>query len=540
MTHGVMYGITHDRETKAPIIREARVLKVGIGIPKGRAISIYIYKGKWLIRYGSWSADKKLTMKTVAQVATRAEAEAFHAAHFKEAAVSNRPQKLPFFTFTKRSIMEESGKPVEVFEPDFGAIEAHGETPREIDIVLMSEKPYQGEYQMWSTSDLKCHGDGVSADRSVGMIPSKDSPLFSVWEGAKQAGLKYYACQPCWLDGCNYAQDGGGCKPGVTLNFQLANNMRLGATAYFHTTSFRSSSQIFSAIESMRQSAGRVGSSIIGLPLKMVLSPFRTNHNGQAATQYGVSLELRAEDMKALRARFEESAWVPRSLQSRQVEEIEMVPQLAAPAIAAEFYPDAVDITPDFEEEGAEDGAEVGAGAGSATAATATQATTEALSGKLEQQRTRRAKAETGPEPPILATRTETATPEATPAAPVSAPASAPPAPPAILPGTQRPPMPSTATKNEWPERTRKAFHAALGDLQYISVLQATIKSSDDGMVNASNHKEVWAMMQTFKDAKEMLAKQQSDQDRTPAQIAEDVAREAGDNASDGGFRLVP
>ena len=151
-------------------------------------------------------------------------------------------------------MVEDGGKTVEVFEPDFAAIEAHGETPREIDIVLMSDNPYQGEYQMWSASELKCHGDGVNADRSTKMIPVKDSPLFPIWEKANTAGLKFYDCQPCWLDGCQYAQDGGGCKPGVTLNFQLANNMRLGATAYFHTTSFRSSSQIFSAIESMRQS----------------------------------------------------------------------------------------------------------------------------------------------------------------------------------------------------------------------------------------------------------------------------------------------
>ena len=137
-----------------------------------------------------------------------------------------------------------------------------------------------------------------------------------------------------------------------------------------------------------------MGSSIIGLPLKMVLSPFRTNHNGQAATQYGVSLELRAEDMKALRARFEQNAWVPSAITARHVEEIEMVPQLSAPSIAAEFYPEAVDITADYDEEDSGEATD----AGSVQAAKATQATTQELAGKLAEKRERKSK-----EPPVIA-----------------------------------------------------------------------------------------------------------------------------------------
>ncbi len=318
------------------------------------------------------------------------------------------------------------------------------------------------------------------------MIPAKDSPLFPVWEKANAAGLKFYDCQPCWLDGCNYAQDGGGCKPGVTLNFQLANNMRLGATAYFHTTSFRSSSQIFSAIESMRQSAARVGSSIIGLPLKMVLSPFRTNHNGQAATQYGVSLELRAEDMKALRARFEESAWVPRLQTARRVEELEMVPQLAAPAIAAEFYPEGVYITADFEEESTEEPETQGVGSGQAARATA--AKTQDLAQEIG-KRQRAPKAETiapMPEP----------TPE-----PVSVTAT-----PAGIQGQP------DSRHNPWPDNTRKEFSQYIEPAQYKIILMQHTGKGDESGVTRENYKDLWKALQPFKDATAILLKQREDQ----------------------------
>src|SRR5262249_17861817 len=155
--------------------------------------------------------------------------------------------------------------------------------------------------------------------------------------------------------------------PGATLNFQLANNMRLGATAYFHTTSIRSTWQIFSALESIKMAAARVGSSVVGMPLKMVLAPFRSNHNGIAAIQYGVSIELRAEDMKQLGGKFNEFAWTPAALGPAHrlieatPEEVVIDPVISAPAMAAEFYPESFE-----DDEPAED---TSAGAAAATQA---------------------------------------------------------------------------------------------------------------------------------------------------------------------------
>ncbi len=65
-----------------------------------------------------------------------------------------------------------------------------------------------------------------------------------------------------------------------------------------HTTGYRSISQIFSSLYRLKT---LTGDRLAGIPLKMVLRPYRTNHNGQAATQYGISLEFRAEDVESLR-----------------------------------------------------------------------------------------------------------------------------------------------------------------------------------------------------------------------------------------------
>jgi Recombination directionality factor-like len=375
----VLIGITHNPQGQ-PIIREPRVLKVGIGLPRGRCVSIYIHQGKWHIRYGVWEktgGKDKLVMKTFAKCETRKQAEDYHAANYEKAAVADRPQKLPFFTFSRRTITEVDGKTVECFEPDFQAIDQHGECPREIDIVIMNDQPFIGEYQMWTATELKCHGDGLLAERVLSM--GNDS--LPGWSNAKAEGRRHFHIEPCWTNGCPFAQETSkngktypaACKPSVTLTFQLAKNLRIGATSYFHTTSIRSSYQIFSALETIRMAANRVGASLVGLPLKMILSPFRTNHNGQPATQYGVSLELRAEDMAVLRNRLAESVWEPKKIASAPViQEVEDIPVLTASTVAGEFYPETVD-----DEEGEPETA------AATQAARATESKTKDLADKL-------------------------------------------------------------------------------------------------------------------------------------------------------------
>jgi recombination directionality factor gp3-like protein len=397
---GVMRGLTHSPDGQ-PLIRASRVLKVGVGIPRGRASYIYTHQGRWIIRYGVWKkgdGKDKLVMETAKGsdgkngFPNRAECQEWYAKNKASFAVSNRPQKLQFFTFTHRRVVEEQGKPTEIFEPDFDAIEACGDTPTQLDVVLMSDVPLSGEYQAWSATELKCRGDGANALRVLSM----GNAQWPGWQDAKDAGEKYFPiADKCWLSGqCPYAQEGGQdklvCKPGTTLNFQLAANMRLGATAYFHTTSIRSTQQIFSGLYTIRMLVERAGGSIVGLPLKLVLAPFRSNHNGIPAIQPGVGLELRAADMHSLRKAIAESAWSPKQISAAPkmiegtTEEEDVIvtdapmEDVSAPGIAAEFYPDF-----DDEDGATEDATAAPVSTASAAAASKTEEKAAALAEKL-------------------------------------------------------------------------------------------------------------------------------------------------------------
>jgi hypothetical protein len=311
---GVLFGITHTPDG-APIIREPRVLKVGIGIPKGRGLNVWIQPdGTWALRLARKGQDGRPVFKT-ATAQTRAEAEKLYREHYPNAAMVPYPQKLSYFTFT-RPVLQDDG--VEVFEPDFEAIEAHGPTPREIDIVFLDDNAFDAAYQMWSTSELQCKGDGVTARRVLSLAANDEEKALA--ERAKKEGDKYFPIiNGCAMDKCSYRDPvikgnkeyPSPCKPGGDLKFQLASNIRVGGTAYFHSTGYRSISQIFSSLERIK---ALTGGRLAGIPLKMVLRPYKTKHNGQAATQFGVGLEFRAEDIQALRKNLMEQAWKFREL----------------------------------------------------------------------------------------------------------------------------------------------------------------------------------------------------------------------------------
>lgn len=469
MTPGILIGISHDKNG-LPIIRTPRVLKVGIGVPKGRACYVYTYQGRWIIRYGVWTQDKKLVMETAKGAdgkngfATKEEAQQYYATNKSKFAESNRPQKIPFFTFTKRQVIEVNGKPQESFEPDFAAIEAHGDTPREIDIVFMGENPLYGEYQAWSATELKCHGDGLSALRLIQLGNDK----WPGWKEASDKKEKYFPVDECFVSGlCPYAQEGGKdklvCKPMTTLSFQLANSIRLGATAYFTTTSIKSASQLFSSLEMIKTIAAMAGSGIANTPMKLVLAPFKTNHNGIAATQYGVSLELRTQDVKTLRAMLTESSWKPAPAM-RMLAEATEEPLQTATEMVAEFHPEA-GADPQFDEgEEVED-----PGGAAASAAAATDKKAEDLKGKLAAKREAAA--------PVVA---------ATPATPAPAPA---------------PTAPSSSTDAEkdakWRQRLIDQYVAKLGAEKFHAMIQKELgPDSDIDSVTTLNYQPIWKAME--------------------------------------------
>ena len=117
-------GLTHTTDM-VPIVSEVKTMKVAIGVPKGPAVYIYIHQGRWVIRYGAWtqSGEKRKLEMQIAKgsdgkngFATRHEAEQWYYANEKNFAVSDRPQKIPFFTFVKRHVVEVNGKPEERFK----------------------------------------------------------------------------------------------------------------------------------------------------------------------------------------------------------------------------------------------------------------------------------------------------------------------------------------------------------------------------------------------------------------------------------------
>ncbi len=377
---GRLYGVTYDQTSKSAIVRTPRVLKVGIGIPKGRAIHVFMHSGDWIIRFGAWEekdGKKKLVMKTVYRgnqnglSNKQADVEAWYNAHKQDAAVSNRPQKIPHFTFTQRTIIEDGGgKPVEVFEPDFDAIFAHGNSPRKIPVILTKDAPIWQEDQFWTATELKCHGDGLLAERILSMGSAKDQ----YWQIAKDAGLKMFPYGPCRLGGCPHA--GVDCKKHSTIDLQLAYALRLGATAYFSSTGDVTASRLFSSFEDIAGPLAKMGYSVVGVPMYLVLGSFRANHEGKASAQPCVSLELTAAGSKALNQLLAENAWAPakigtgpRQIAAPEEPMLDATAEVLAPGIMNEFS------EPEFDD----DAVTVEA----SPAATATQAKTEALSEKI-------------------------------------------------------------------------------------------------------------------------------------------------------------
>ena len=159
--NGVLVGITHTSDGSA-IIRQPRVLKVGIGLPKGKAINVYITKSReWAIATGYNKENGSMKY-----FKTRAEAEAAFPALYEAAAICPYPRKIAYFTFTANTAGDG------VFLPDWDAIEAHGPTPTQIPVVFTSDNPYGGPgtgYRMYSTTEVKCKGDGVNALRVLSM-----------------------------------------------------------------------------------------------------------------------------------------------------------------------------------------------------------------------------------------------------------------------------------------------------------------------------------------------------------------------------------
>ncbi|HWZ92220.1 MAG TPA: hypothetical protein VNW92_25325, partial [Polyangiaceae bacterium] len=285
-------------------------------------------------------------------------------------------KRLAYFTFTH--IGQEG-----LFEPDWTMIEAHGPVPTAIDIVFLSDDPFEAQYQMWSTSELRCYGDGVTGARTFAMAATAEEK-----ELARQAdavGLRYFPIiDGCWTKDCPYSKPTekngkefpSACRPHGRLVFQLIASPRLGSTAYFDTTGMRSISQIFSCLQAFKTAtgAGNVEKGFVaGIPLTMVVRPYRT----KKGTQYGVALEFRAETASQLKAQL-----VKHGVEFRMAAQLTDGPRMISPPVAGELEA----LTDDDEDEAARQSAEFYPQAQRSTAelvATKTEQATDALAARL-------------------------------------------------------------------------------------------------------------------------------------------------------------
>jgi hypothetical protein len=288
-----LYGVTHDA-SGAPRIIEPKTVKVGIGLAKGKAVHAYIdLEGKWVVfsGYGQNIIRERFDSKAKAQMRYR---------ELKRDAPDRKyPEKLPYFTFLHIAANGD-------FEPDWDVIETHGPIPTEIDVIFIHEEPFAASYQFWTATERKCEGDGKVALRSLSMAVTDAEKALAV--AADRQGAKQFPVSQCWLAGCQYSKPSGDrpaqCRPMGRLLFQLLNSPRLGGTAVYNTAGYKSISQIFSSIEIFKRATGGGDPArgfVAGIPLKMVLRPYRIAHDGRLVTQYAVGLEFRAESALALK-----------------------------------------------------------------------------------------------------------------------------------------------------------------------------------------------------------------------------------------------
>lgn len=366
-----MYGLLHET-SGLPRDHRVRILRVAIGAPKGPDVHAFIDgAGKWTLQVGHYQEKKRVAKEH--KFDDRAACEAAYVEARKTAADCLYPRKFAYFTFLQ---LRHDGK----YWADFNAIEQHGSFPTSIDVVFLENEPLTAEYQWWTAAELKCHGNGVDAER----VPAeaKNEPEKKAAAEAAKTGERFFPMVgQCATRGCPVPLgDKPMCKPHTRLYFQLVNDVRLGGSCSFDTTGKRSTQQLYSCIRQIKAMTGRGNpdnGTIAGISLKLVVRPYRTNHKGQPATQYGVSLERRGQNMvdlvRQLNAAADEYQQAARlQAPARQLTAgappIEAEPVIVpddteAPLMAAEFYSDADEDSP----EGWEGAEEAGGGSPSQT-----------------------------------------------------------------------------------------------------------------------------------------------------------------------------
>jgi len=152
------------------------------------------------------------------------------------------------------------------------------------------EQIFATSYAWWGSSERKCHGDGVQAQRVLSEIKDKD--ILKEYEGKRFAPWT-----PCGDDGCPELEKKL-CKPHGQLRFMIPEQRIVGAVSVFNTTSYESIRRIFSGLTGIANiTRGRLA----GLKLRLVLKPGQTRYRddkGTAKTSnaFFAHVEFRASD----------------------------------------------------------------------------------------------------------------------------------------------------------------------------------------------------------------------------------------------------
>ena len=246
-------------------------------------------------------------------------------------ATGTRPNKLDHFIFLRKGVKLE-------WEPDPELSKQFGTECREFWIILLNdeiENVFRTEFAWWNATEKRCWGDGRNATRRTKEVPDGE------------------AWTPCGKT-CPDLEENL-CKPSGDLYFVLADHPKLGSVCRIHTTSYRSVSQIYSALEQIRTVTG---GRLAGIRCKLVVRPEKATYFDKKkdakvpTTIYALNLELGAADMQKLIGEMTQHAKLfeqTRKLlgNGRKVEFVvdEEAEEERAPDVAREFYP-ATDIEP--------------------------------------------------------------------------------------------------------------------------------------------------------------------------------------------------
>jgi len=241
-----IYGITHDKETQAPIQRLAIVGKLAIGEVVSRPCKGH--QGPTCKKCGG-------TGKTTA------------------------PSKSDHFLFRKKN--EQTHE----WECDQELTKFYTDKCRAVWIVLLDDDPdvvFRTEMAWWRATECVCHGNGLVAIRRTQAHPEGEP-----WE-------------PCG-EGCPDLGPGKPCKPNGVLHFMLAEVPKLGGVWKFDTTGYRSIRQIHSSLIQLQNLFGRLA----GIRAQLVVRPEKTSYAGKdgkkhTTTIFAVSLEIPGTNVRAL------------------------------------------------------------------------------------------------------------------------------------------------------------------------------------------------------------------------------------------------